>query len=151
MSNEEAKKPEGEQKNKNLEKLKEYRATNKRVFVWVFAIMVMICLAVLCFIKEMVTPGLVVIGISWLFFLPIIFTPVKYLFTKKDVTIVYFFNVNEHIEWSEVKKIVQQGKYYKIIYKRTRKYPFYVSSEIIKTRRTRKLLNKLYKKEIHKS
>lgn len=151
MSIEESKKPEGEQNDKPKEKIKKYRATNRRVFWWVFAIIVMICLAVFCFIKEMVTPGLVVLGISWLFFLPIIFTPVKYLFTKKDVIIVYFFNVNEHIEWSEVKKIVQKGKYYQIDYKRKRKYPFYVSSEILKTRRTRKLLNKLYKKEIHKS
>lgn len=130
------------------EKIKEYSAKNRRASLWTALLITMLAIAVVCFFYDLIVPGFVLAGVGAVCIVPIMLSPLRYIFTKKDVTIVYCFGVKERVEWYEVKRIALVGKHYKLQYKPKRKYPFFVSGEIIKTRKTKKYLNKLYKKEI---
>lgn len=139
-----------------IEKLKKYRALNSHIILWLFLFISLIILAVFC-IKEK-EKGL---AIGFLIFAiisisPLLFTPIYYVFTKKDITIVYLFGIKEKIEWWETKSITEEGSWlggnglphYHIVYPKKKKCPFFVTGEITKTRRTKKLLKRFYVKEI---
>lgn len=145
-----------EKQTEKTEKLKKYRALNTHIILWLFLFVSLSILAVLCIIEK--EKGLAVafsifaiISIS-----PLLLTPIYYVFTKKDITIVYLFGIKEKIEWWETKSITEEGSWlggnglphYHIAYPKKKKRPFFVTGEIVKTRRTKKLLKKLYIKEI---
>ena len=138
------------------EKLKRYRALNTHIVLWLLLFALLSVLTAFCIVGK--EKGLAigfsifaVISIS-----PLLFTPIYYVFTKKDVTIVYLFGIKEKIEWWETKSITEKGSWlggngmphYSISYPKRKKRPFFVTGEITKTRRTKKLLKKLYIKEI---
>ena len=143
-------------KKTNEEKLKKYRALNTHIILGLFLFVSLSVLAVFGFIEK--ENGLA-IGLSIFAAIsisPLLFTPIYYIFTKKDVTIVYLFGIKEKIEWWETKSVTEEGSYfggnglphYHISYPKRKKRPFFVTGEITKTRRTKKLLKKLYIKEI---
>lgn len=86
----------------------------------------------------------------------ILISPLHYMFCDESVEIVYNFGRREIIKWRSVKSISLVGKwigsghlpYYEIAYGKESKRPFYMRSEISKTRKTTKLIKKYYKKDI---
>jgi len=143
-------------KEKQTEKLKKYRAINTHIILWLFLFVSLSILAVLCIIEKEKGLSVVFAIFAIISILPVLLTPIYYVFTKKDVTIVYLFGIKEKIEWWETKSVTEEGSYfggnglphYHISYPKRKKRPFFVTGEITKTRRTKKLLKKLYIKEI---
>ena len=79
------------------------------------------------------------------------------VFSDKHVEIVYNFGQREKIKWCDIRNILLIGSWiekgygpphYVIAYERVEKRLFFVNGEIPKTRKTKKLLKKYYKKEI---
>lgn len=149
-SKKESKKEEKQEEQKPKEKLRKYKARNKRRFWWFVLFASMIAVSVFGFMNKEMGLGLVFLGFSLVGLCGLLFSPVRYIFTRKGVTIVYYFKIREEIEWWEVDKLSKGKSHYTIKYKRKKKYPFFVNSEILRTRRTKKLLQKLYVKEISK-
>lgn len=85
-------------------------------------------------------------------------SPLYYVFSDEGVLIVYHFRQREYIKWNEIRDIYLMGSWlsrgggpplYVITYPRKEKRPFFVTGEIAKTRKTKKLLKKYYQKKIH--
>ena len=138
------------------EKIKKYRALNTHIILWFFLFASLSVLGALSFIAKEKTLAVGLLIFAAISISPLLFSPIYYIFTKKDVTIVYLFGIKEKIEWWETKSVTEEGSYfggnglphYHISYPKRKKRPFFVTGEITKTRRTKKLLKKLYIKEI---
>jgi len=91
------------------------------------------------------------------FILPIIISPVFFVFTEESVTVVYCLGVKERILWSEVREIYSEGSVfgggglprYSVVYPCEKKRLFFVNGEITKTKRTGRLLKRFWGKEIN--
>lgn len=140
----------------NPEKLKKYKALNTHMVLWLFLFISLTILSVYSFIGKETGLAVAFLIFAVISISPILFTPIYYIFTQKDITIVYLFRIKEKIEWWEIKSITEKGgwiggngtPHYSISYPKRKKRPFFVTGEIIKTRRTKKLLKKFYIKEI---
>lgn len=84
-------------------------------------------------------------------------SPLYFVFSDECVEIMYHFGLREQIKWRDVKCISRMGSWiskgggiprYEIIYTSKEKRPFFVVGEVSKTRRTKTLIKKYYKKEI---
>ena len=137
-----------------IEKVKRYKAINTHIILWVLLFVSLGVLSVYTFLGKENKLAIVflvfaIIGIS-----PVIFSPTHYIFTQKSITIVYLFGVKERVEWWEIRKITETGEgfgaHYNIKYSKKKKHPFFATGEIIKNRRTRKLLERFYIKDIKK-
>ena len=140
----------------NTEPIKKYRALNTHIILWIFLFTVLSVFTLYAFLNKEKGLGVIcgifaIISIS-----PLFFTPINYIFTQKDITIIYLFGAKEKIEWWEIRKITEKGSWiggnglphYSLKYPKRKKCPFFVSGEITKTRRTKKLLKRFYIKEI---
>ncbi len=85
-------------------------------------------------------------------------SPLYFVFSDEGVEIVYHFRQREYIKWNEVRDISLMGSWlsggggpphYVIAYPSKEKRPFFVTGEISKTVKTKKLLKKYYQKKIH--
>ena len=126
---------------------------------------------ILCFFLFVIFLGLSIgcateneIGLSIMFavfiLLPIFvfaISPLYFSFTDEYIEIVYNFGQREKIKWKEIRNISLMGSWigaggglphYVIAYPRKEKRLFFVVGEIQKTRKTKKLINKYYKKKI---
>ena len=104
------------------------------------------------------------IGLSMAFglvlLLPIflfLISPLYFVFCDEYLEIVYLFGQREQIQWHEIKSVSKMGSWtskggglprYKIVYPAKEKRPFFVVGEVAKTRRTRTLIKRYYKREI---
>ena len=84
-------------------------------------------------------------------------SPLYFIFSDEHIEIVYNFGQKEIIKWSEIRNISLLGRWigrggglphYVIAYPRKEKRLFFVAGEIPKTRKTKKLIEKYYKKKI---
>lgn len=84
-------------------------------------------------------------------------SPLYIVFSDRYVEIVYNFGQREIIKWCDIRKIYIMGSWiqnsggpphYVIVYPRYEKRLFFVNGEIPKTRKTKRLLKRYYKKEI---
>ena len=78
-------------------------------------------------------------------------------FSDECVEIVYLFGQREIIKWSDIRSITAEGRWfsryggpprYVIAFPRKEKKPFFVTGEIPRTRATKMLLDRYYKKKI---
>ena len=78
-------------------------------------------------------------------------------FSDECVEIVYLFGQREIIKWSDIRSITAEGRWfsryggpprYVIAFPRKEKKPFFVTGEIPRTRATKMLLERYYKKKI---
>ena len=82
--------------------------------------------------------------------------PVYYVFSEESVKIIYLWGQIEEIEWSSIRSIALYGSWsggggpphYEIAYPTNKKRAFFVNGEISKTRKTKRLIKKYYKKNI---
>ena len=86
-----------------------------------------------------------------------VISPMYFVFSDNCVEIVYHFKQREVIKWGDIRNISLEGAWvhaldgfphYVISYPRKQKMYFFMESEISKTRKTKKLLEKYYKKKI---
>ena len=128
-------------------------------------------LLILCLVLFIVFLGLCIscaiesdIGLSIMFgifvLLPVFvfaISPLYFVFSDEYVEIIYNFGQREKIKWSDIRSISLMGSWigaggglphYVIAYPRKEKRLFFVVGEIQKTRKTKKLIEKYYKKEI---
>ena len=126
---------------------------------------------VLCILLFIVFLGLSIssaildeIGLSILFaifiLLPIsvfVLSPLYFYFSDECIEIVYNFGQREIIKWCDIRNISLMGSWispgrglphYVISYPRKEKRLFFVVGEIQKTRKTKKYIEKYYKKKI---
>lgn len=84
-------------------------------------------------------------------------SPLYFSFTDEYIEIVYNFGQSENIKWKEIRNISLMGSWigaggglprYVIAYPPKEKRLFFVVGEIQKTRKTKKLIEKYYKKKI---
>lgn len=84
-------------------------------------------------------------------------SPLYFVFYDERLEIVYLFGQREQIKWHEIISVSQMGSWiskgggfprYVIIYPSKEKRPFFVVGEVAKTRRSRNLIKKYYKREI---
>jgi hypothetical protein len=87
----------------------------------------------------------------------IVISPVIYIFEDDKLTIVYCLGIKEVITWKEIRSIKKMGGWfrkgrglpvYEVTYPKKRKTPFFVEGCIVSNRKTSKLLNEHYKKNI---
>ncbi len=124
---------------------------------------------ILCFALFIVFLGLCIgsaieneIGLSIMFAIFILLplfvfavSPLYYTFSDECIEIIYNFGQKEIIKWNEIRSISLLGSWigsglphYVIAYPRKEKGLFFVVGEIQKTRKTKKLIEKYYKKKI---
>ena len=126
---------------------------------------------ILCFVLFLIFLGLSIgcaiecdIGLSIMFgifvLLPVFvfaISPLYFVFSDECVEIVYNFGQREIIKWNDIRNISLMGSWigaggglphYVIAYPRKEKGLFFVVGEIQKTRKTKKLIEKYYKKKI---
>ena len=137
---------------------KRYIAFNTHLILCVFLFVVFLGLSISsAIIKEI---GLSV-GFAIFILVPVFvfaFSPLYFIFSDEYIEIVYNFGQREKIEWSDVRNISLIGSWlngvgfgfprYHIAYPQKEKRLFFVLSEINKTRKTKKLIMKYYKKKI---
>lgn len=84
-------------------------------------------------------------------------SPMYYVFSKDGVEIVYLLGQREVIRWRTVKEIILMGDWfirnmeaphYHFVYPHKGKQAFFVCGDISKTRRTKRLIKRYYRKEI---
>ena len=84
-------------------------------------------------------------------------SPLYFTFSDECIEIVYNFGQREIIKWSDIRNISLMGSWigaggglphYVIAYSRKEKRLFFVVGEIPKTRKTKKLIEKYYKKKV---
>ena len=138
------------------QKLEKHIALNTHLIICLIFSLVFPCLSVFSALDNQ-------IGFCILFaiftLLPIfVFTisPLYYIFSDEGVEIIYNFGQKEYIPFKLVKNIYLSGSWitysrlphYTFVYPKKEKTKFYIVGEIAKTRKTKKLIEKYYKKEI---
>ncbi len=126
---------------------------------------------ILCFVLFPIFIGLSIgcaiegdIGLSIMFgifvLLPVFvfaISPLYFVFSDEYVEIVYNFGQKEIIKWSDIRNISLMGSWigaggglphYVIAYPKKEKRLFFVVGEIQKTRKTKRFIEKYYKKKI---
>jgi len=126
---------------------------------------------ILCFVLFLIFIGLSVgcaierdIGFSIMFgsfvlllVFVLAFSPLYFVFSDEYVEIVYNFGQREIIKWKDIRTISLMGSWigagggsphYVFAYPRKEKRLFFVVGQIPKTRKTKKLIEKYYKRKI---
>jgi hypothetical protein len=136
---------------------KKHIAFNTHLILCFVLFVAFLCLSISCAIEKE-------IGLSVLFaifiLLPVFvfaISPLYFIFSDECIEIVYNFRQRERIKWKDIKTISLMGSWigaggglprYEIAYPKKEKRLFFVVGEINKTRRTKKLIMKYYKKKI---
>lgn len=134
---------------------KKQTAFNTHLSLALILFLIFAGLAVLCGTeKEMGTAvGFAVAALLPLFFFFI--SPLYFVFSEDEVRIVYCFGQRECIPWSGVRSVSLIGSwvgvgmpYYSLAYPTKEKRPFFVRGEIAKTGKTKRLIQKYYKRNV---
>ena len=135
---------------------KKYIAFNTHLILCFVLFLIFISLSIGCAIESD-------IGLSIMFgifvLLPVFvfaISPFYFVFSDECVEIVYNFGQREKIKWSDIRNISLMGSWigacglphYVIAYPKKDKRLFFVVGEIQKTRKTKKFIEKYYKKKI---
>ena len=84
-------------------------------------------------------------------------SPVYYVFSEESVKIIYLWGQKEEIKWNAIRSITLYGSWlsrgdatphYHIAYPTNKRRAFFINGDIAKTRKTKKLITKYYKKNI---
>ncbi len=123
-------------------------ALNTQNFIWAFLLVIFAVISVICFVDGSWIAGTVFLLMSAMPIAVILLSPLYYVFTDEGVTIVYTLGGKEVIAWQEVNTVRYFGSwiakgsgsphYYIAHYGDKPKR--YMSSEIAKTMKTKKLM-----------
>ena len=136
---------------------KKYIAFNTHLILCFVLFLIFISLSIGCAIEK--ESGL---GIMFALFtlLPLFvfgISPLYFVFSDECIKIIYSFGQKEVIKWSDIRNISLMGSWigaggglphYVVSYPKREKRLFFVVGEIQKTRKTKKFIEKYYKKKI---
>ena len=136
---------------------KKHIAINTHLWLAVVLFLIFITIAIFCINENEI--GMVV-GFLIAALLPIfvfLISPVYYIFSEESVTITYLFGQKEEIKWNSIRSITLYGSWmsrcdmtphYHIAYPTNIKRAFFINGDISKTRKTKRLIKKYYRKDI---
>jgi hypothetical protein len=136
---------------------KRYIALNNHLILCVVLFVVFIFISFFSFVDREIFGG---VFFSLLTLLPImvfLLSPIYYVFSSKEIIIVYCLGKKECIVWQDVRSITLYGSWllrvgglptYSFAYPQREKMPFYMNGEIAKTIKTKKLIKMYWDKEI---
>ena len=136
---------------------KKHIAINTHLWHAVVLFLIFITIAIFCINENEI--GMVV-GFLIAALLPIfvfLISPVYYIFSEESVTITYLFGQKEEIKWNSIRSITLYGSWmsrcdmtphYHIAYPTNIKRAFFINGDISKTRKTKRLIKKYYRKDI---
>ena len=136
---------------------KKYIAFNTHLILCFVLFLIFISLSIGCAIERDIDLS-IMFGIFIL--LPVFvfaISPFYFVFSDECVEIVYNFGQREKIKWSDIRNISLMGSWigaggglphYVIAYPKKEKRLFFVVGEIQKTRKTKRFIEKYYKKKI---
>ncbi len=145
-----------QKKKQEQRELKKYIAFNSHLIILTIGLIAFLVMSVVSFIDDFWL-GIIFSVFALFIVFVICIQPFYYTFTEKDVTLIYILGIKEKIEWRDVRCVVRKSSFtsagagfphYEIFYATAKKYPFFVNSEIARTRKTKKLLKAFCPKEI---
>ena len=132
-----------------------YFAFNTQLFLAVVVFVILGGISIGCAIEHSI--GLC-IGFAIATLLPIfvfLISPLYFIFSEKEIKIVYTLGQKEIIEWKNIRDSTLFGSWigdgfphYSLAYPNNEKHLFFVRGEIPKTRKTKMLIKKYYRKNI---
>ena len=135
---------------------KQYIAINTHLFLALALFLVFLTISICCAIEHNI--GLsIAFAIATLLPLFVFFiSPLCFIFSDENIKFIYTLGQKETIAWSAVRSISLKGHWfggvglphYCIAYPTNEKHLFFVCGEISKTRKTKKMIEKYYKKNI---
>lgn len=135
-------------------------AFNTHLLLMIFFLFCSLSISISCFSESSYS---LAIGFLCLCLLPLsafLISPMYVVFTTQGVTIIYLWGIKEYMEWHCIRDITEYGSWfckystfpgYHIAYPQKEKFPFFVDSNIPKTRKTKKLIKMFYNHEINKT
>ena len=127
---------------------KKVKAINTQNFIWLFCFAILLMIAVVCFVDGSWIAGIIFSVLAIMPVSVVLLSPLYYVFTDEGVTIVYTLGGEEKISWQKVNKVKLfsswlakgSGSPHYYISHDGDKSKGYMSSEIAKTMKTKKLM-----------
>ena len=127
---------------------KKVKAINTQNFIWLFCFAILLMIAVVCFVDGSWIAGIIFSVLAIMPVSVVLLSPLYYVFTDEGVTIVYTLGGEEKISWQKVNKVKLfsswlakgSGSPHYYISHDGDKPKGYMSSEIAKTMKTKKLM-----------
>lgn len=138
-------------------KNEKHMAFNTHLILYLLAIILFLRLSIYFAIEQEIDLSVFFAIVLLLPIFVFLTSPLYIVFSDMHVEIVYNFGLREKIKWSDIRNILLMGSWvlsgggpphYVIAYQRVEKRLFFVNGEIPKTRKTKRLLKKYYKKRI---
>lgn len=140
-----------------MKKKAQYLAFNTHLILCVIMLAISAVFMWLSVTDKEIIPAMIsmLIGLPALFV--IFISPILFIFTEQNVTIVYWFGLKETISWSNVREIYKEGSWfikhkgpphYVLTYPKHNKKPFFMNGEIPKTFKTKYLIEKFWGQKI---
>ena len=136
---------------------KKHIAINMHLWLPIVMFVVFIAISICCIIENEIgmTVGFLIVALLPIF--AFLISPVYYIFSEESVTITYLWGQKEEIKWNSIRSITLYGSWisrggapphYHIAYPTNKKRVFFINGDISKTRKTKRLIKKYYKKNI---
>ncbi|MBR5451924.1 MAG: hypothetical protein IKV36_02890 [Clostridia bacterium] len=136
---------------------KKHIALNTHLILCVALFIIFLALSISCAMENEIGLSIVFAVFILLPIFVFAISPLYFSFTDEYIEIVYNFGQREKIKWKEIRNISLMGSWigvggrsphYVIAYPKREKRLFFVVGEIQKTRKTKKFIEKYYKKKI---
>ena len=80
---------------------------NRRILLFIFAFVMFLCFSISFFKSGDKEIGIALLVISVLISFGIFFSPLCFVFTKNEITIIWFFQYKRIISWNSIKSIIE--------------------------------------------
>ena len=80
---------------------------NRRILLFIFAFVMFLCFSISFFKSGDKEIGIALLVISVLISFGIFFSPLYFVFTKNEITIIWFFQYKRIISWNSIKSIIE--------------------------------------------
>ena len=132
-------------------------AINTHLWLPIVLFMIFMTISISCISENEIgmTVGFLIAALLPIFVFLI--SPIYYVFSEESITITYLFGQKEEIKWNSIRSITLYGSWisrggatphYHVAYPTNKKRAFFINGDISKTRKTKRLIKKYYKKNI---
>ena len=80
---------------------------NRRILLFVITFIIFLCFSISLLKSEDVELGITLLAVSIFISLGIFLTPLYFVFTKNEITVIWIFQYKRIIPWSSIKSIVE--------------------------------------------
>ncbi|MBE6531852.1 MAG: hypothetical protein E7679_07210 [Ruminococcaceae bacterium] len=132
-------------------------ALNKHLWLAVALFAIFVSISIFCISEKDIGLSIGFLVAALLPVFVFLISPMYYVFSEESVKIIYLWGQKEEIKWNAIRSITLYGSWisrggatphYCIAYPTNKKRVFFVNGEISKTRKTKKLIQKYYRKNI---